>query len=582
MPNSLLEQQNQELQQALTALKTISNALTQNLDHPNAQHSDVQSLATSVDQLQKIIVERNQMFQDVLMELEQSNHELKLAKLAAESSNDAKSKFLANMSHEIRTPLTAIIGFSETLISEELDKTDRLEATRCINRSGKHLLGVINDILDLSKIEANKLDIEQISVDIFEIFADVEALSKFQAQEKGLSFHFNYEFPLPRSIYSDPVRLKQILFNLTNNAIKFTHEGGVRVRVKYCMDLNQLIIDVIDTGIGMNNYQQEKLFQPFMQGDISTTRRFGGTGLGLALSKTLANKLHGDISVTSTEDVGSIFTLNLRTADSAQLQLINDLSATHPQTEIPKSTAKYDQCHGTILLVDDSEDNQKLISLYLRRLGNTVLVAANGLQALKLAFEQDTKIDLILMDFQMPVMDGVEATGLLRAKGFNKPIIALTANVGAGDSQTYTEMGFNDYIGKPIIREIFNEKIQKYLAVQTKPDIQTSLFCDADPEFVELARGFLDKLPNHTLELIHNQDQQKWQALRENLHRLKGVSGNFGFHGLEKLLDGAETLVLDGRYQQLAEKMIEIVQESQRLVEVSKQSGNRSECQLIG
>ena len=245
----------------------------------------------------------------------------KLEKMAAEAANTAKSTFLANMSHEIRTPLTAIIGFSETLLDTSQTMSERVESINTVIRSGKHLMQIINDILDLSKVEADKLDIEQLSVSPFEIRADVHSLVSLMAENKGLFFEVEYDFPMPEMIVTDPVRLKQIIINLCNNAVKFTQKGGVHVKVSF--NNNLLTVNIVDTGIGLNQEQMEKIFSPFTQADTSTTRQYGGTGLGLHLSKQLAKKLGGDITVESTPEVGSCFSLTVTTGDIDENKLLS-------------------------------------------------------------------------------------------------------------------------------------------------------------------------------------------------------------------------------------------------------------------
>lgn len=378
---------------------------------------------------------------------------------AAELANQAKSLFLANMSHEIRTPMTAILGFVDVLL-ENIHTPEAREAAVIIQRNGEHLLGIINDILDLSKIEAGKLSVEEILCSPAEIVAEVASFMKLRAEGKGLTLLVEYDGLIPATIRTDPTRLRQILTNLVGNAIKFTETGNVRIVTRLLSDpaATRLQVDVIDTGIGMTGEQLARLFQPFSQGDSSTSRKFGGSGLGLAISQRLARVLGGDITVQSRLGAGSTFRVTVTTGPLRDVPLINGLSESglHPSQPEPASQASL-SLNSRVLLVEDGPDNQRLISLLLRKAGAEVVVAANGQEALE-QVARATRVpvagrapfDVILMDMQMPVMDGYEATRQLRQQGYPGPIVALTAHAMSCDCQKCLDAGCDDYMTKPI------------------------------------------------------------------------------------------------------------------------------------
>ncbi|MFQ5461940.1 MAG: response regulator [Phycisphaerae bacterium] len=396
--------------------------------------------------------------------------ELEAARRQADHANVAKSEFLANMSHEIRTPMTAILGFAENLLDSSRPESERVNCVHTIRRNGEHLLGLINDILDLSKIEAGKMTIEHVACHPCQIIADVVSLMRVRADAKGLSLKFEYTGAIPGTIQCDPTRLRQILINLTGNAIKFTEQGCVRL-VTELVERNgepHLQFDVVDTGVGLTEAQMGKLFNAFGQADTSTTRKFGGTGLGLAISKRFAELLGGDITVAATEvGVGSTFRVTVATGSLSGVKMLDDpMSATVLTDDATAgSRAIPSNLDGLrILLAEDGPDNQRLISFVLKKAGADVTVVENGKLALDaaLAARDDGKpFDVILMDMQMPVMDGYEATGCLRLQGYHRPIIALTAHAMAGDREKCIRAGCDDYASKPIDRAVLLKQIGK-------------------------------------------------------------------------------------------------------------------------
>ncbi len=416
-------------------------------------------LAQELAHLAAVAIERWQSAEA----LRRSLADLEAARSQAESANLAKSEFLANMSHEIRTPMTAILGFADVLADDErhpLNAAQRRDALDAIRRNGDHLLTIINDVLDISKIEAGKMTIERLATDPVQLMHEVVALLAERANAQGIQLDVATGGDLPRAILTDPTRLRQILLNLVGNAIKFTHRGSVRVTadvVATKADAPMLRIRVIDTGVGMTASQAASLFEAFVQADTSTTRRFGGTGLGLRISKRLAAMLGGDILVESVEGVGSTFTVTIPALATDQPVVEAGGDAATRQAPASRSLAG-----ARILLAEDGRDNQRLITLLLRRFGATVTVAENGKVAvaalceghdLEQGLQSPAPFDLVLLDMQMPEMDGYAAAALLREKGYTGPMIALTANALSGDRERCLAAGCDDYVRKPVNRD---------------------------------------------------------------------------------------------------------------------------------
>lgn len=472
-----------------------------------------------------------------------------LEKTSAEAANQAKSAFLANMSHEIRTPLTAIIGFSESLLDPGQTMEERFKSIQTVISSGRHLLQLINAILDLSKIEADKLEVEHIDVDLFALVHDITQLMTLQMQEKALGFYVTPHFPLPARFVSDPVRIKQVVINLLSNAAKFTTRGNVHLALRWLPEQALLEWRVSDTGIGLTREQQAKLFTPFTQADASTTRQFGGTGLGLYVSKRLAEMLGGNITVDSEINKGSTFTFTLRADHVDAGQLLHQA----PVPAAAETAANQDamkRLHGTILLAEDNPHNQELIGMYLRKLGVRYTLAENGLCAVELASQQ--QFDLVLMDMQMPVLDGWEAVLQLRARGFAKPIIALTANAMRSDIDRCMALGCSGFLAKPIDRRLFADTLAQHLPQQSKDTTEPaplfSSLLENEPELEDLVEKFVAELPNLADTVVNLAQVQDWPALKHRVHDLKGISGSYGYPLLSQLAAKIEfELLKDGR-----------------------------------
>jgi signal transduction histidine kinase/ActR/RegA family two-component response regulator len=397
--------------------------------------------------------------------------ELQSARAAADAANASKSTFLANMSHEIRTPMTAILGFADLLADPAQTPSDREACISTIRRQGDHLLNVINDILDLSKIEADKLVVESIPTPIAAVLDDVRASLTPRANAKGIELRFVAPRPLPAQILTDPTRLRQILINIVGNAIKFTPAGSITVTAVVEPE-GFLRFDVADTGIGMNPDQVSRLFKPFSQADDSTTRKYGGTGLGLTISKRLARLLGGDIQVESTPDRGSTFTLTINPGNLADVPRVPWVPGASASRAAPPTTTHGVVLRGRILLAEDGPDNQRLIAHHLRRAGAAVVIADNGrvaLDAVAAAEREGRPFDLIILDMQMPELDGYGAAAELRRRSITIPILALTAHAMNGDRERCLAAGCDEFASKPIDAQSLLETCAAMLRHATLP-----------------------------------------------------------------------------------------------------------------
>ncbi len=396
------------------------------------------------------------------------------AKEAAETANRTKNEFVANMSHEMRNPLTAVLGYTELLLEENRGCTDTVDKLQTIKRHGLHLLDVINDILDLSKMEAGKLTIHDTLVSPAEIVSDVVSLVRAAAEQKHLPLTTACEGGVPAVIHVDRQRVARILVNLASNAIKFTSQGSVRIvtRSGVCERGHTTIeFEVIDTGVGMSAEDTKKLFQPFHQVDASHTRQHGGAGLGLAISGRLAQRMGGEIRVKTKQGAGSRFCLTLPVGGVPTDKLIYDTDATSSESardidSADKKEAVRLDCR--LLLAEDSGDNQRLIASLLQNAGAAVTVAENGAIAVRQiidAWESGRPYHVVLMDVQMPVLDGLSATRRLRDRCYDLPILALTANAMTGDRETCLQSGCDDYMSKPIDRQRLLTLVARYSKV---------------------------------------------------------------------------------------------------------------------
>jgi PAS domain S-box-containing protein len=508
---------------------------------------------------------------DDVTALEEKEIQLRLARDAAESANQAKSDFLANMSHEIRTPMNAILGFAE-LLRRGWQGGDPQQSQRHLDTilsSGRHLLALINDILDLSKVEAGRLEVERLPCPVHEVINEAVAIMRVRADERHIQLNVEYPQALPATLSLDAGRLRQIITNLVGNAIKFTREGSVTVSVRLT-DRGppaRLSIDVRDSGIGIPADKLEAIFEPFVQAEASTTRQFGGTGLGLPISRRFARALGGDITASSVQGQGSTFhvTLEVGVLDEAVVWLDPEALQQARQGQRDTAGKRWTFDGQRVLVVDDGNENRELVRLVLESAGLSVIEAENGAVALeRVAQEQPA---LVLMDMQMPVMDGYTATRRLRDSGCELPILALTANAMKGFEAEIAESGFSGFLTKPVDIDALLAELARRLggreeseapatAAPAKPPAAVELPAPLPapqsaaaplapqqpsggaplvsrlakhPRLAKVARSFCQTLPVKLQAMQEALAGQRMNELAELAHWLKGAAGTVGY-----------------------------------------------------
>jgi signal transduction histidine kinase/DNA-binding response OmpR family regulator len=481
----------------------------------------------------------------VLIALGRMGRQLAAATEAAEIANRTKSDFLANMSHEIRTPMTAIIGYADLLGDAKHHGRDDATPVAAIRQNADHLLALINDILDLSKIEAGEMTLERIDCCPCSIVSDVASTLRVRAANRGIEFEIVNEPPIPCTIQSDPTRLRQILINLGGNAIKFTEQGSVRMTMQLIRtpdtDDARLAFEMRDTGIGMSEHEIERLFRPFTQADTSTMRRFGGTGLGLTISRRLARMLGGDITVESAPGKGSTFTITVDPGSLEGVDMVHDCSEAMTENQPRQTRRRSEKLHGRILLVDDGIHNRNVLSAYLEHAGAQVQTAEDGRvgRDAALAAEREGKpFDLVLMDIQMPELDGYGATAELREAGYTRPIVALTAHAMAGDREKCLAAGCDDYLSKPVARETLLTLADRYMRHGDTSQHVPLTVMRGEPisdEVRQFLPMFIDELPGRVAALTRLFSENNRNELADIIHTLKGIGGMYGFMPISDL-----------------------------------------------
>jgi len=504
------------------------------------------------DAIQTIIVVS--IFVCAIIAFQHRLYEKELKKTAA--ANRAKSDFLANMSHEIRTPMNSIIGFAE-LAQYDYNSPRTTEYLGEILESADWLLKIINDILDISKIESGKIEMEHIPFDLPELFAYCQFSIMPKTEEKGITLYCYAEPSLGKKLVGDPIRLRQIIMNILSNAVKFTNIGIIKLLAtirKYDDKSITIYFEVRDSGIGMTQEQISRIFEPFIQADGSVTRRFGGTGLGLAITKNFVELMGGKLEVESTIGIGSKFGFELTFDTVDDDEMTTEVPAkVFSDIEIPKFV-------GEALICEDSNLNQRVIRDHLTMVGVKTVVADNGQEGVEIVtartHRNENPFDLILMDIHMPVMDGLEAAAQIASLGIKSPIIAITANVMTNDLELYREKGFNDFIGKPFTSQQLWGCLIKYLPVESYSII------DRHQQTVEYEKQqkqrrihFVQSNQTTFSEIIKAYEAGDIIFAHRLAHTLKGNAGQIGEKSLQTVAAAVESMLSKGKKPHDKEKL---------------------------
>ncbi|MFT3927752.1 MAG: ATP-binding protein [Myxococcales bacterium] len=472
------------------------------------------------------------------------------AQSEADAANQAKSVFLANMSHELRTPLTAILGYAE-LLAAERDEGVRASHAEVILRNGEHLLHIVGEILDLAKIEAGKVSVSMEPFALARVLSEVESLMRLHATERGLGFSVTAETPLPINVRADATGVRQILTNLVGNALKFTTRGTVRLSARYEAVPGRVVIDVTDTGPGISPEAQARLFAPFVQADDSAARAYQGTGLGLHISRKLARSMGGEVRLSSTPGQGSTFSLELPardvelrpyTAQTLQQRAQPDRSSDHADVSTRLRGVR-------VLLAEDGLDNQRLISAMLRRAGATVDVVSDGQAALSAVLEGRERYRVVLMDMEMPKLDGYGAVRKLRAADYAGPIVALTAHAMSTHAERSLEVGCNAHLVKPIDWAALLGTIERLanLSKQAGDGEHAAISALAQQQVLRLMPNFMETLRRHIGEIRVALEASDCERIAEVAHQLVGIGGSFGFDTISEAARKVQMAARDGQ-----------------------------------
>lgn len=544
------------------------------------------ALQQAYDELEDRVRQRTSQLREEIQERRRAEEELVKAIEDSEAANRSKSEFLANVSHEIRTPLNSILGFTDLLLrgADGGHPVARDEYLSTIQSSGRHLLSLINDILDLSKVESGQVEVELTDCSPHAIISEVLAVTRISAIEKQLDLSYQWDTPLPETIRADQAKLRQVLLNIIGNAVKFTESGGVSVRAGMSDgERPQLVISVEDTGIGIPKEKLEQIFAPFVQADASFTRRYGGTGLGLAICSRIIKAIGGSIQVESTTGRGSRFDIMIDVGDLDGVRMLESPTETTSRSagagSLKEESSIYDNALRDIdvLLVEDGVTNRKVVGLMLQQAGARVIVAENGKIGVEKALRQP--FQAILMDMQMPVMDGYTATTRIRQLGVTTPIIALTAHAMKGDAEKCLEAGCSGYLSKPVdfttLIETLTAAIGHVLPTPSAPvrngDATHSEASDGPPirsmlpttnrAFAEIVLEFAEQL-NKQLKAMREAAQAKdAMAIRRLAHWLRGTGGTAGF----RLLSEKGSALSDAGHDENWPAIEQVINEVERL-----------------
>jgi len=541
-------------------LTTIAGAALENADGFRCLQDLNANLERIVEDRTAVAEARSTELQQTADHLRQVQTQLAAARDTAESASRAKSDFLAHMSHEIRTPIGAVLGFTELLLNGDAPLLPEQHAhLERVLSNGNHLHHLLNDLLDLSRIEAGALTIESMECAPYAMFHDILSALQSRAIAKNLTLNLIVANGVPERLQTDPTRLRQIMTNLIGNAIKFTNAGSVSLIINTDVAQNKLRVQIQDTGLGIDIAAQKDIFEPFKQADATVARRFGGTGLGLSISRNLARALGGDIEVSSELGFGSTFSMTISTGPLNGVKILNGRQAEATLLAPIDETAQNLNLKGfRILITDDIEANREFFAHVLRRAHAECLFASNGQEAIDLLTRESC--DLILMDIQMPVMDGYTATKMLRADGVRIPIIAITANGTEDDKQQCRDIGFTGYLTKPIsiaslLRGV-GEQLgvaleQTLLPVRREPSVSAlqvklsptekvernvasrmAVILPVDPVFRDFATRFVRKVSDALPEIMSAIDDSNGTTLSGLGHWIKGTGGTVGLPGL--------------------------------------------------